>query len=183
MSTNTETKVRNRWDERTYSRIDRARCDWEGTVLTVDFENGDRAQLDPKLLLPRSARPEEVDWWRIGSNGFEILIPIGQSWFEVPWDVIRDITDDEFSEHWTKMEQEIVKNRGERIRELRELQELSVEELASRAGVTTDDVIRIESGTHEPQFDPTAIITALGRKWLNLYDVIAVEDDLLDENC
>lgn len=176
MSNRTALGTKKRWNHGSYLRIDRARCDWEGTVLTVEFENGDRVQLDPKQLLPRSVNPEEVDWPRIGSNTSEILIPIGETWFEVPWDVIRDTTDPEFSEHWARMDKKVLDKRGKRIRQLRENQNLSVDELAARANVTADDVIRVESGSHEPGFDPTSMITALGRTWANLYDVIAVRE-------
>ena len=169
---------RKRWDEDSYSDIERARCDWDGTVLTVEFANGDRVQLDPKLLLPRSAKPEEVDWWRIESNAAEILIPIGETWLDVPWDVIRDITDPEFSAWWTRVDQKILQKRGNRIRQLREKQSLSLQELAERANVIVDDVTRVESGTHELDFDPSSIITALGRTWSNLYDVVAVRESV-----
>ena len=178
MRNGAETTGQDQWDKRPYRRIDRARCDWDGTLLTVDFENGDQVQIDPMSILPRVIQHDEIDWWRVGSNRSEVLFPMGETWLVVPWDVVRLETDPAFRAHRTRNEDQISKSRGERIRELREALSLSALELAERAKVTADDVNRVESGTHDSGFDPTSMITALGRTWANLYDVIAVGESV-----
>jgi hypothetical protein len=162
--------VPNRWDEDAYGNIERARCDWDGTVLTVDFENGDRVQLDPRRLLPRGINLDDISWWRIASNEMEVLIPIDDNeWFEVPWDVIRDLTDPEFSADWTRREKESSERHGQRIRELRLSQGLTLREVADRAGVSIDDVAMVEAGTHDHHFDDTPILSALGVSRADFY--------------
>jgi DNA-binding XRE family transcriptional regulator len=158
---NVDNGTRKRWDEDSYSRIGRARCDWEGTVLTVEFEDGDQVELAPMPLLPRGTNPDDVDWWRVGSNEAEVLFPIGETWFEVPWDVIRLRTDTEFDAHWARMAQEIAQSRGIRLRGLREARGLSVAEVAARAGLLPETVERIESGDDSDGAEVPPLLNAL----------------------
>src|SRR5215211_7866481 len=173
--TSRHSKSRYRWDERAYHTIIRARYDWDGTTLTVEFENGDRVQLDPKLLLPKGTDLDDMDWNRIGSNETEVLIPIGNSWLEVPWDVIRDLTDEEFAAHWAELDRQIAEKTGIRIRTMREERRLPIWEVAQRAGVSNEDVERIEAGTHDPHFNYEPILAAFGRTRQDLIEALKTE--------
>src|SRR5687768_10465342 len=115
MTMNSGTQTRKRWDKQPYRRIDRVRYDEGSALLTVGFADGEQVQLDPMPLLPRGTDPEDVDWWRVAANEVEVIFPIGDGWFEVPWDVIRLRTDPEFDAHWTQMSREIARSTGAKL--------------------------------------------------------------------
>ncbi|MFB7285415.1 helix-turn-helix transcriptional regulator [Actinacidiphila glaucinigra] len=60
---------------------------------------------------------------------------------------------------------------GHRIRDLREAAELTQEQLAHRAEISRDSVLRTENATHSPSFDHLArIARALGVPVVSLFN-------------
>lgn len=89
------------WDRPEYGQITSAKMD--DSELVVSFADGTSARLDPRPLLPRNAKDHDIDWWRVASNSMEVIVPIADQWFEIPWDVIRLQTDMEFDAHWERI--------------------------------------------------------------------------------
>ena len=94
----TEARVLGKWAEPAYSSIHRAFCDRKTDLVTVEFEDGTSVTFDVMPLLPEGL--DDLDLWRIAANEMEIIVPYGEKWFEIPWDVIRRYTDPEYAGYW-----------------------------------------------------------------------------------
>ena len=88
---------------------------------------------------------------------YEIVVPTIDDPVEIPWSTIRVLTDQDYSAHLAAAAEEQAKRIGRRIAELRESRGLSSEELAERAGITSQSLSRIEAGR------PDAVFTTLQR--------------------
>lgn len=89
---------RDRWDNPAYRRIERARFDENAGMLNVTFQDRTEVAVSLESILP--AHISDVDYWRIGSNQIELIVPHEAGWLEVPWDVIRRATDPDYAAHW-----------------------------------------------------------------------------------
>ena len=131
------------WHTRDYPRIVSAAH--RSGVLTVDFADGATARVPvEQILTHRSTVP---DWDHLTYNTYEIVVPTATENLEIPWDVIRSLTDPAFEQHLADKTAASAKRIGLRIRELRQGLRLTEEELAERAGVSPGRLSRIEAGT------------------------------------
>ncbi len=148
-----------KWQRRDYQRI--ASAGLEGNQLVVLFEDGSCARVDAQRVLPPDTRAP--DWASMTVNPYEIVMPTSDGKVEIPWSTIRVLTDQDFSAHLAAAAEEQAKHIGRRIQELRENRRLSSEELAERAGITSQSLSRIEAGELDAVFtDLQRLLTALG---------------------
>jgi DNA-binding Xre family transcriptional regulator len=131
-----------RWDTQPYQRMVCAK--YGQGELSVQFENGDCVSL-PIASLSRPST-ERANWDAVTATPYEIVVPAAEGQVEIPWDTIRLLTDKEFDAYWAKAAEESARKTGTRLRELRERRSLSVEELAARAGITAEQLSRLEAG-------------------------------------
>lgn len=129
------------WFTREYLRI--AAAAWHGDELVVDFEDGTRARVDVAQLLQQQTG---ADWERLTFTPYEIIIPTDQGNAEVPWDVIRALSDRAFNQHLLDAAAEEAKSVGIRLTQLREERGLTVIVLAERAGIEPHVLSRFERG-------------------------------------
>lgn len=85
------------WFSDEYCRIERCRFDDATGKLSVTFADGQVVDVNPLSLVPEQLR--EVDWWRVASSQYELIVPYADGWYEVPWDVIRMLADPAFDAH------------------------------------------------------------------------------------
>ena len=72
---------------------------------------------------------------------------------EIPWDFARHYCDPMYRQGVKEVAQKGRAALGKRIRELRERQELSQAELASRASIGRITLVRIEGGQRSPRYE------------------------------
>lgn len=84
-------------------------------------------------------------WDALEYGTYEIVVPTNEADLEIPWDVIRAFTDSAFNQYLADAADEL-KWVGLRITQLREERHRTIPDLASRAGIAPDHLIRIETG-------------------------------------
>lgn len=137
-----------RWDVREYQRI--ASVSRHGDELVVQFEDGSRVNVDAQRILPADTRLAQ--WDAMTFNPYEIVVPTLGGEVEVPWSIIRVLTDKEYSAYLAGAAEEEARQIGLRIKELRTNRNLSSKELAERASITPQSLSRIEHGRHDVVF-------------------------------
>jgi transcriptional regulator with XRE-family HTH domain len=138
-----------RWDKAEYQRI--ASAERRGDDVVVIFDDGSRVILPQDKLIPRELARTGIDGLTVDPHELVFQLPDRQV-FEVPWTVIRSLSDPEFNRHLVKAAEEEARQIGLRIKELREARGMSSRELAERAGLTPQSVSRIENGRHDVVF-------------------------------
>lgn len=86
-------QFKHRWETRESGCLTAA--SWHDGALTVRFEDGTRVRVDAARLVP--ARIQEPNWSAMTFNAHELVVPTPQGDHEIPWDVIRAITDPDFA--------------------------------------------------------------------------------------
>lgn len=132
------------WNTGTYAEIDSARFDEDANELTVRFADGSIAVLDPAPLIPEDLT--DVDWWRVASNRYELIVPHADGWFEIPWDVVRRASDTDYAAYWEGLSRDYASKVGQRVVAIRRRSHLSREDLANRSGITAEELARLENG-------------------------------------
>ena len=130
------------WSTRDYARM--LSADYEAGVLTVHFADGDIARVPAEDLL--AGRDIVPAWDRLTCATYEIVVPTTTVDLEIPWDVVRALTDPAFEQHLVDQAAESAKRIGARVRELREEQRLTERDLAERSGISPERLARIEAG-------------------------------------
>jgi hypothetical protein len=157
------------WNSGLYAEIDSARFDEDANELTVRFADGSVAVLDPAPLIPDDLT--DVDWWRVASNRYEIIVPYTGGWFEIPWDVVRRATDADYAAYWEGLSREYASNIGKRIHAIRRRSHLSREDLADRSKITVQDLTELENGAFPLLTDVLrAVLDALQLDRWQLFD-------------
>lgn len=153
------------WYTREYLRMTAAA--YASGVLTVDFEDGQQAHIHfSDLRLDSTTIP---NWQGMTVGTYEIVIPTDEGDIEIPWDVIRVLTDPAFEQHLATQAAEQAQRIGRRIQELRTQQGLDRRELATRAGVAVDRLERIERGGDGVSLPALErVLHALGGGWDDL---------------
>lgn len=129
---------------RTISRIE-----IKPDTLIVSFKDGGTATIKHSVLAPSGAKKIRWHEARVEDDGSCINIPGDPVSLEIPWDVVRKLTDENFARHMAKIASEQAKHIGARLRELRESRGLTQAKVASIAGIEPANLSRIENG----QFD------------------------------
>lgn len=147
------------WDSPAYRRI--VSASHRGSKLLIQFEDGAWETVDAERVLPLGTR--NPDWAALTFDSQEIAVPTQEGEVDIPWSMIRALTDKDFAAHLADVAAEQARQIGLRIRELREQRELSSKELAERAGITPQSLSRIEHGHHDVVFTTLQrILVAMG---------------------
>jgi len=156
-----------RWSTSDYLRIVTAHYDPESGSIDVAFGDGDNAVVAAKRLVQRG--PQELDWQHLTIEDSSYLhIPAlpnaNRDAADIPSFDIRALSDAEFAAHLDHAAREAARRVGERVRVLREARGLSVEDVATRSGVTERILTRLERGQQRDADFPTLerILTAMG---------------------
>lgn len=133
----------NKWT-RTYRTI--SGVDVSTDHLVVKFANGDAPKIKCSAVVPPGVKKIRWHESRIEADGSHITIPAEPEDLEIPWDVIRNLTDEAFARHMAKLASEQARHIGARVRELRENRGLTQAKLASLASIEPANLSRIENG-------------------------------------
>ncbi|MEA2512837.1 MAG: hypothetical protein QOJ59_2324 [Thermomicrobiales bacterium] len=138
-----------RWENLDYERVVGVR--YESRELVVHFADGTEARLDVDLLKAYGVRDDE--WAGAGADEYHVSVPTEAEGAEIPWDVLRYMTDPEFRDYWDEVMTQAGRSVGARFRELREERNLSITDLADPKleenvlavmGCSIDDLRQIE---------------------------------------
>src|SRR5215213_9678229 len=92
------TRVKQRWDTREYADI--ATTQYDRGTLRVAFMDGSEVSLAVSDLAPYGVADHE--WQGARSETHHITVPTRNGTVEIPWDVIRALTDQGFSDFLTE---------------------------------------------------------------------------------
>jgi len=153
------TRIGHRWDTRGYADIAAVR--YEPGRLLVSFLDGSLVSLTVDDL--RAYGVEDHEWQHARSEVHHIAVPTKHGEVEIPWDVVRALTDGHFRDYLSEHALRTVKYVGARFRDLRQNRGLDASEVARRAGVTTGDIDRLESGELPADLDlENRVLASLG---------------------
>jgi transcriptional regulator with XRE-family HTH domain len=156
------------WETREYRQIENAMV--RNDALLVQFRDGAMVEINTNRLLPHDVPNGEWSDLQVGSNA--ICARVGGKQVEVPWNLIRLLTDSEYSSYEAGRAETQAKTVGMRIRALREGKALSSKELAQRAGISAQSLSRIENGKHDVVFTTLQrILAAMGCTLRDLAEV------------
>lgn len=131
------------WNTRDYQRI--VSVGYEAGVLTVGFADGSTGAVHVDAFRDR---PGTREWDRATHTEHEIVVPRqADEDDEIPWDVVRSLTDPEYDRFLEERVVDSAKRYGARVRELRESARLTHHDLADRSGLPLRRVAEIEAGT------------------------------------
>jgi DNA-binding XRE family transcriptional regulator len=131
-----------RWDTRHDEQIVSVR--YEPGNLIVSFADGSDARVAVDRLSVYGV--VEDRWPEAAAEGYHVAVPTDAGSAQIPWVVIRSLSDREFAAHWDKTRLDAGRRTGQRLRDLRESRNLSLPDLAARAGVAETTLRRIEDG-------------------------------------
>jgi transcriptional regulator with XRE-family HTH domain len=154
-----------RWSTRGYQRLSSAQ--YRDGQVTTRFENGDRASVPAESLLRLDA--SGVNWGAMTFTPYEVVVPTADGAVEIPWSTIRALTDPSYSAYLGAAAAELPRKVGARLRELRERRQLSRDEVATRANIPLELLVRIESGDAETNFETMdTVLEAIGSSFQEL---------------
>jgi DNA-binding XRE family transcriptional regulator len=136
------TQIKHRWDTREYADIAAVR--FEDGRLHVTFLDGNEVSLSVAVL--EGYGVENHEWPEARSEVYHISVPTRHGEVEIPWDVIRALTDEEFGAFLDDHAVETARRVGIRLRVLREHRGMSAPQLAQRIGVPVETINHLESG-------------------------------------
>jgi DNA-binding XRE family transcriptional regulator len=157
--------TRRRWEAIGYERVIHVR--YEPRELVVRFGDGSEARVKVDQLDSYGVREDE--WPLARADDYHVSVPTTSDDIEIPWDVLRYLTDSAFREYWDEVMFEAGRQAGTRFRELREARNLSLADLAKRAGIAVADLGQIESGNAAANLDlEERVLAAMGCSFADL---------------
>lgn len=130
-------------------------------TLDVTFGDGEHAVVLLSRLLPADTqltRPVKLE-----VSSVEVIIATSAGPYVIPWDRLRILTDDEFANEMAEEAEKNARTIGQKIRSLRERQDITAKKLAERAGITAQTITRIERGHTDVSFATLKkILSAMG---------------------
>jgi len=162
-----------RWYNDDYLRI--VGASYKDGYLSVRFADGSDVALAVAHIRPDAV---SASWDQLTFDNQEVTVPGANGLIEIPWSTIRTLTDDAYNAHLARKAEEQSRRIGVRLRELREGSHLTGAEAASRAGLTTEGLSRIEQGQDKAAFQALdRLLKAMGYSWRDLSaDTLAVEE-------
>jgi DNA-binding XRE family transcriptional regulator len=153
------TRIRHWWDTREYADIVAVR--YEHGRLLVAFMDGSEASLAVADL--EGYGVEDREWQGARPEVHHITVPTRSGVVEIPWDVIRALTDREFGAFLTEHAASTAKRAGARFRDLRNARGLETSQVAQRVGVPSETIDRLEAGSLPADLDlEQRVLAALG---------------------
>jgi ribosome-binding protein aMBF1 (putative translation factor) len=153
------TRTRQRWGTREYADIASVR--YEHGRLLVAFADGSEVSLAVDDLDAYGV--EDREWQMARSEIYHITTPTSRGDIEIPWDVIRALTDHEFRSFLTEHAEQTAKRVGTRLRDLRNERRIGASDLARRVGVSRERIDRLEAGELPADLDfEKRVLEALG---------------------
>ena len=137
----------NRWDAQEYLVI--VGVSVQDDKLQVTFANEDVVQVAFSAITPSKA--EFVDWEKafVSADALHVTAPGKPKEIEIPWHVIRRLTDSQFARHMADCALNQARHIGARLRELRNRRGLSQAKVAAAAGIEPANLSRIENGRYD----------------------------------
>jgi hypothetical protein len=150
-----------------FERIETVR--YEARELIVCFRDGHCARIPIDLL--RDYDVSDDEWSTVIAEEHHIRVPTNHGEVDIPWDVLRYLSDATFHEEWDVAMDNANRIAGARLRTLREQRGLSVSQLSKRIGEDEAIIRGIEDGTSaQPQLE-ARILAAMGYTYSDLATV------------
>jgi hypothetical protein len=92
-------RITQTWDTLEYQRI--VSVEWRDEQVQVCFGDGAVIQVPPTALV--SPETTGVDWARLRTAGYHVVVPAPNGDIEIPWDVLRVHSDPEFAGFWEQL--------------------------------------------------------------------------------
>lgn len=148
--------------------------------LTVRFANGDAVHV-VAAQLPASRKGARWGEATV-EEGLHIHVPVaagagdlGADVTDIPWDVIRALTDPQFAAEMAQAAAQHAREVGATVRTLRRQRGLTAAEVGMRAGMSQQSVSRIENGRHDVSFSTLErLLAAMGCSLRDLWDAQSV---------
>lgn len=133
----------NKWDAQEYLVI--VAVSVRDDKLRVKFANEDVVEVAFSAVTPPKA--EAIDWEKasVSADALHLIVPSKPKEIEIPWHVIRRLTDSQFARHMADCALRQARHIGARLRELRNRRGLSQAKVAAAAGIEPANLSRIEN--------------------------------------
>jgi DNA-binding XRE family transcriptional regulator len=155
-----------KWGKDYYSIISVA---LEGNGLMVVFANGDHCVVQTSALLPAGVSDPQWKEAQVATDGPYIIIPASPCQLEIPWDVIRVLTDVEFAKHMAEAAARQARYYGTVLRKLRHERGMTQAQVAERAQIEPANLSRIENGKFDVATSTLLkVLTAMGYNFSDL---------------
>lgn len=141
-TTTTATTTKQRWDTLAYATMTTASV--VGEHLHITFADGDSVVARADAVLPSGYHP--LPDAPIEIEPIHIVLKTNHGDFEVPFDVIRRLTDPEYADFWDQLSRDHQRATGAKFRARREGLGWQVDELARRGGIDPSVVNQVEAG-------------------------------------
>lgn len=119
-------------------------------TLHIRFADGVETVVKKRQVIPHGINVSERDifWERawVSGDGMCLRVPTRDGDFEIPWDVMRRLTDPVFAKESAALAAEQARHIGARLRVLRKRQGLTQKRVAEMAGIQTSELSDIEHG-------------------------------------
>lgn len=138
--------MQNKW-RGTYQKI--SEVDVSGDYLIVRFAKGDAAKVKLSALEPPELKKLHWNEARIEGHGLYIRVPAEPEPLEIPWDIVRRLTDPEFARDMSQLAEKQSRYIGARLRELRTKRGLTQAKVSVIAGIEPANLSRIENGHYD----------------------------------
>jgi DNA-binding Xre family transcriptional regulator len=120
-----------------------------GRELRCRFANDDVVTLRTTQLLPQGFDKPRWSKAKLSSGGWTIHVPAAPEPFEVPSDVVRNLTHEGFARHMAARAGSRSRELGKQLGELRKSRGLSQRRVADIAGIEPSNLSRIENGSFD----------------------------------
>jgi len=121
----------------------------EGDFLVCQFQNQDVARLQTSQLVPRGFSNPRWSDAHLGEGNWTIVVPASPEPFQIPWEVVRNLTHDEFARYMANRTAMRSRKLGRQLKELRISRGLSQKRVAKVVGIEPSNLSRIENGEYD----------------------------------
>jgi transcriptional regulator with XRE-family HTH domain/Zn-dependent peptidase ImmA (M78 family) len=165
-----------KWDYPEYQKI--INVEIKNDQLLVEFANGDKIKTNLSSII--SVDASNILFDKLHFNSYEIIVPTAEGNIDIPWDMIRALTDRDYSKFLADEAEEQANAVGVKIKRLREKRHYKSNELAELAGLTPQTISRIEKGHTDVSF--VTLKRILGAMGYSLQDLVDQEIELESES-
>jgi DNA-binding XRE family transcriptional regulator len=143
-------------------------------TIQIRFANLDVVNVDADTILPIGTEHPKWSDASIGKLGLYISVPTSSGPCEIPWDVIRNLTHDEFAQLLAEQAAGGSRLLGRQLRKLRERRGLTQRHVATVIGLDPANLSRIENGEFDLQSSTLfKVLSAIGYSTADLTQIKA----------